>query len=128
MARVWSSSSQIKDFLLKKVSIMSISFKIIAKQVGMGILQITENGIVIAEGICIPEAVTSFCDNNTSTISYPDTGVFILFKGSYASSLEDKYKLYIDSNRKTNREIVFQSKNAAAQFVLGSKGRANHWK
>lgn len=107
---------------------MNISFETIVQQVGMEILQITENGIVIAKGICIPEAVTSFCDNNTSTISYPDTGVFILFKDSYASSLEDKYKLYIDSNRKTNREIVFQSKNAAAQFVLGSKGGANYWK
>lgn len=107
---------------------MSISFETIAQQVGMGILQITENGIVIARGICIPEAVTSFCDNNTSTMSYPDTGVFILFKGSYASSLENKYKPYIDSNRKTNREIIFQSKNAAAQFVLGSKSRANYWK
>mgnify|MGYP001069569773 CR=1 FL=1 len=107
---------------------MSISFETLAQQVGMGILQITENGIVFAKGICIPEAVTSFCDSNTSTISYPDTGVFILFKGSYASSLEDKYKPYIDSNRKTNREIVFQSKNAAAQFVLGSKSRSNYWK
>ena len=45
---------------------MRISFETIAQQVGMEILQITENGIVIAKGICIPEAVTSFCDNNTS--------------------------------------------------------------
>lgn len=107
---------------------MNSNFETIAKQAELQILQITENGIVIAKGICIPEAVTSFCDNNTSTISYPDTGVFILFKGSYASSLEDKYKPYIDSSRKTNREIVFQSKNAAAQFVLGSKSRSNYWK
>ena len=106
---------------------MNTNFETIAKQAKLQILQITENGIVIAKGICIPEAVTSFCDNNASTISYPDTGVFILFKDSYASSLEEKYKPYIDSNRKTNREIVFQSKNAAAQFVLGNKGRANHW-
>lgn len=107
---------------------MNIGFETIAQQVGMEILQITEDGIVIAKGICIPEAVTSFCDNNTSTISYPDTGVFILFKDSCASSLEEKYKPYIDSNRKTNREIIFQSKNAAAQFVLGSKSRSNYWK
>ena len=107
---------------------MRTNFEIIAKQTGIPILQITENGVVIAKGICIPEAVTSFCDNNTSTISYPDTGVFILFKDSYASLLEDKYKPYIDSNRKTNREIVFQSKNAAAQFVLGKTGRTNDWK
>lgn len=107
---------------------MEIGFETIAQQIGIEILQITENGIVIAKGICIPEAVTSFCDNNTSTISYPDTGVFILFKDSYASSSEYKYKPYIDSNRKTNREIVFQSKNAAAQFVLGETGRTNNWK
>ena len=107
---------------------MDINFETIAQQVGIEILQITENGIVIAKGICIPEAVTSFCDNNTSTISYPDTGVFILFKDSYASSLEEKYKPYIDSNKKTNREIIFQSKNAAAQFVLGSKSKSNYWK
>lgn len=107
---------------------MDIGFETIAQQIGIEILQITENGIVIAKGICIPEAVTSFDDNNTSVISYPDTGVFILFKDSYASSLEEKYKPYIDSNRKTNREIVFQSKNAAAQFVLGETGRTNNWK
>lgn len=107
---------------------MNTNFETIAKQAKLQILQITENGIVIAKGICIPEAVTSFCDNNTSTISYPDTGVFILFKDSYASSLEEKYKPYIDSNKKTNREIIFQSKNAAAQFVLGKTGRTNDWK
>lgn len=107
---------------------MNTNFETIAKQAKLQILQITENGIVIAKGICIPEAVTSFCDNNTSTISYPDTGVFILFKDSYASSLEEKYKPYIDSNKKTNREIIFQSKNAAAQFVLGSKSKSNYWK
>lgn len=107
---------------------MNTNFETIAKQAKLQILQITENDIVIAKGICIPEAVTSFCDNNTSTISYPDTGVFILFKDSYASSLEEKYKPYIDSNKKTNREIIFQSKNAAAQFVLGKTGRTNDWK
>lgn len=107
---------------------MNINFKIIAQQMEIPVLQITKNDTVIAKGICIPEAVTSFCDNNTSTISYPDTGVFILFKDSYASSLEEKYKPYIDSNKKTNREIIFQSKNAAAQFVLGKTGRTNDWK
>lgn len=107
---------------------MKINFEIIAKQIGIPILQINGNNLVSAKGIWIPEAVTSFCDNNTSTISYPDTGIFILFANSYASSLEDKYKPHINSDRKTNREIAFQSKNAAAQFVLGNKGRANYWK
>lgn len=105
-----------------------MSFESIAKQIGMQTLQITENDIVIARGIYIPNAVTSFRDDDTSTISYPDTGVFVLFKDSFASSTEDKYRPYIDANRTTNREIVFQSRNAAAQFVLGDQGRTNHWR
>lgn len=40
---------------------MDISFETIAQQVGIEILQITENGIVIAKGICIPEA-EGLCD------------------------------------------------------------------
>lgn len=106
---------------------MDTSFESMADQLGTPVWKITEDGVVAAKGIHIPEAVAFFDDYNTSAISYPDTGVFILFKGSYTSSLEDKYKSYIDSNRKTNREIVFQSKNAAAQFVVGSKGRSNYW-
>lgn len=107
---------------------MNFNFESIAQQTGTQILQITKDDFVIAKGVYIPEAVACFCDNNISVIGYPDTGVFILFKGSYASSLEDKYKPYIDSNKKTNREIIFQSKNAAAQFVLGSEGNTNYWK
>lgn len=107
---------------------MNMSFESIAKQIGMQTLQITENDVVIARGIYIPNAVTSFCDDATSTISYPDTGVFVLFKGGFASATEDKYRPYIDENRKTNREIVFQSRNAAAQFVLGDKGSTDYWK
>lgn len=105
-----------------------MSFESIAEKAGVPPLRITENDIVIARGIYIPNAVTSFRDDDTSTISYPDTGVFVLFKDSYASSTEDKYRPYIDANRTTNREIVFQSRNAAAQFVLGDQGRTNHWR
>lgn len=106
---------------------MSSKFETIAKQAKLDVLQITENDIVIAKGIHVSEALLSFKDRDTSIISSSDTGIFILFKGSHASSLEDKYKPYIDMNRKTTREIVFQSKNAAAQFVLGDKGRSNNW-
>ena len=105
-----------------------ISFEIIAKQAKLQILQISENDTVIAKGIQVPEALISFNDDGKSIISYPDTGVFVLFKGSHASSTEEKYKSYIAPNRKTIREIVFQSPNAAAQFVLGNVGRTNLWK
>lgn len=105
-----------------------ICFEFIAEQISLPVLKITENGAVIAKGIYISDVVTSFNDYKTSAISYPDTGIFVLFKGSYADSLEDKYKPYIDMERKTNREIVFQSRNAAAQFVLGSNGSTNCWK
>lgn len=94
----------------------------------MQILQITENNTVVAKGIHIPEAVMSFDDDDKSIISYQDTGIFILSKGSCAASTEDKYKPYIGADRKTNIKIVFQSLNAAAKFVLGDKGRTNAWK
>lgn len=104
------------------------NFKAIAKQMGIHILEITENEAILAKGIHIPEALLAFKDGDTSIRGYPDTGVCILFKGSNSSSTEEKYKPYIDTDHKTIREIVFQSRNAAAQFVLGSKGRTNHWK
>ncbi len=107
---------------------MKNTFEALAEQAKIKVLQITENNDTIARGIYLPEAVTSFCDNNISTISYPDTGVFVLFQGSHASSTADKYKPYINTNQKTNREIIFQSLNAAAQFVLGDKGHTNDWK
>lgn len=100
----------------------------VAKQAEIQILQISKNDIAIAKGVHIPEAVMSFDDSNKSVISYPDTGIFVLFKGSRVSSTADKYKPYIGTDCKTTREIVFQSKNAAAQFVLGDQGRTNDWK
>lgn len=104
-----------------------ISFENIAQQVGIPVLQITKDRIVLAKGIHIPETIASLCDDNTSTISYPDTGIFILFKGSHVFSAADRYEQYTDENHRTNREIVFQSRNAAAQFVLGETGRTNNW-
>ena len=99
-----------------------------AKKAGLDILTITKNDNVIARGIFISEAVLSFDDNGKSGISYPDTGVFVLFSGSAVSSPKDKYEQYVDKEKgTTKKEIVFQSRNAAAQFVLGEEGRTNHW-
>ena len=106
---------------------MCVSFESILEHENIIPLQIIEDGTVIARGIWVNQALTAFCDGQTSTISYSDTGVFVLFKGSQAFSAEDKYRKYID-NHITTREIVFQSRQAAAQFVLGSKGRTNYWK
>lgn len=98
------------------------------EQMNFRVLYIFKDDNIIATGVDIPEALISFDDNGTSVISYPDTGIFVLFRGSYASSTENKYKPYIGNDRKTTKEIVFQSKNAAAQFVLGKKGRTNYWR
>lgn len=111
---------------MKKI-ITDASFEILARQAGLSILNIMENDNVIASGFFIPKAVAAFHDDNISAISYSDTGVFVLFKGSFTYSSDDKYNAYINTERRTNREILFQSKNAAAQFVLGDKGRTNHW-
>lgn len=91
------------------------------------ILQIIVEGDVVARGASLANAVLTFQDDETSIISYPDTGVFILFKGSVAASTDEKYRDSIGSDGRTNREIVFQSRNAAAEFVLGEGGRTNYW-
>lgn len=104
-----------------------LSFEEMAKQNKIEILQIKENNIE-AKGIYIPEAIISFNDDKKAIIGYPDTGVFMLFKGSYTSSTENRYKMYINEDHRTTRDIIFQSKNAAAQFVLGNNGRSNYWK
>ena len=91
------------------------------------ILEISRDDIAIARGAFLPNAVLTFQDDETSIISYPDTGVFILFKGSVAASTDEKYRDSIGSDGRTNREIVFQSRNAAAEFVLGEGGRTNYW-
>ena len=105
------------------------AFKKMAKNVQMQTLAINTD-VFTAEGIHIPEAVFSFCDAERSEISYSDTGVFILFKGSHVHCpAEKKYEAYIDKTLEiTTREIVFQSRNAAAKFVLGEKGRTEDWK
>ena len=92
------------------------------------IMHIEENGLIIARGIHIENSLLTFKDNDISVISYPDTGTFVLFKGSNVFSRLKKHKNYVDDRGYTKTEIVFQSKNAAAEFVLGKKGRTNHWK
>ncbi|MBS4786038.1 MAG: hypothetical protein KH009_08000 [Clostridiales bacterium] len=83
-------------------------------------LKLRKDDEVVARGVHIPYALLTFEDDDSSVISYPDTGVFVLFQGSSAFSREKKYEPYIDSpQRTTNREIVFQSRDAAAKFVLG---------
>lgn len=48
-------------------------------------------------------------------------------KGSYTASSDNKYQEYIFEG-KTIKSIVFQSRNAAAQFVLGDTGQTKCWK
>lgn len=103
------------------------SFEEMAEKVGVRIFEIKE-GYVEARGIYVPDTLFSYDDNGRSVISYPDTGVFVLFRGSHAECTADKYKDYIDHAQNTTREIVFQSRNAAAQFVLGERGRTSSWR
>lgn len=105
-----------------------INFELIAEQMKIPRLEIIR-GEKKAMGAHIPTGVFSYKDSKTSIMSYVDTGVFVLFRGSYAgSSVEKKYKQYIDKDQKTICEIIFQSRNAAAQFVLGKTGRTDSWK
>lgn len=100
------------------------------------ILKIESEDGRFARGAHIPNAITVFHDNGTECASYRDTGVFVLFKGNDVfRNIENteypKFKKcndYIDSKGKTKKEIVFQSKTAAAEFVLGSSGHTNRWK
>ena len=103
-----------------------MSFEEIATTANMKILKIERDKTIIARGIHMSEALITFEDNETSVISYPDTGVFILFKGSFIATKNEKFEKYIKDSS-TTREILFQSRNAAAKFVLGDEGRTNDW-
>ena len=103
------------------------SFEEMAKRAGMQKLQIEKGGIS-AKGIYIPNALFSFDDDQKSILSYPDMGIFILLPESHAFfPAKEKYLPYIKEG-KTTRTIIFQSRNAAAQFVLGESGRPRDWK
>lgn len=103
------------------------NFEDMVDKADMRVLEIKESHAE-ARGIYTPEALFSYDDDGQSVISYPDTGVFVLLRGSHAECTADKYKDYINHEKKTTREIVFQSRNAAAQFVLGEQGRTDSWK
>lgn len=105
-----------------------MDFEEIARKLSIPVLHIMLDGARIASGVCFPNSVFAFDDDSISSMSYPDTGVFILFVGSRASSPEKKFKPYISEDDTTTKEILFQSRNAAAKFVLGESGRTNSWK
>ena len=84
-------------------------------------LKISDEGTE-ASGIYFPNAVLTFRDGDSSVISYSDTGVFILFRGSDINSKN------IISESRTIKDVVFQSRNMAAKAVLGDKGCTNSWK
>ena len=92
------------------------------------IMCIERNGVVLARGVYVKDSLLAFDDAKVSVISYPDTGTFVLFRSSQTNSKEEKYRDYIDEDNRTKIEIVFQSRNAASDFVLGENGRTNHWK
>ena len=98
------------------------------RKAAVNVLQIERDGEVIAKGIYIQEAITAFHDSGTEAVSYKDTGVFILFAKSRAFSAEGKCAKFVDADGRTVRDIIFQSRNAAAQFVLGAAGSTNCWK
>lgn len=104
-----------------------MTFTGIERQTGIQILQINK-GTIFAEGIYIPRALFSFDDDKKSILSYPDMGIFVLPAGSQANlPAKEKYLSYIKDG-KTTRTIIFQSRNAAAKFVLGETGSTNDWK
>lgn len=98
------------------------------RRAGLSVLEIVRNGSAIACGVFLPDAVMCFNGEKTSAVSYPDTGIFILLKGSHVFAAETKTAQYIDEEQKTTGEIIFQSRNAAAQFVLGKQGSTNDWR
>ena len=80
-----------------------------------------------AHGLYVRNGVFVYEDNGRLIKSYPDTGVFVLFEGSQTICTDKEFEDCIQDGR-TIKTIVFQSRNAAAQFVLGNAGRTNDWK
>lgn len=105
-----------------------MSIEAMVRQTNYPILHIEQKETVLAQGAHFPNTVATADDNAVSMITYPDTGIFVLFVGSYAACTGKKYEQYLDDSRKTTKEIVFQSRNAAAQFVLGVRGKTKEWK
>lgn len=104
-----------------------MGFENMAEILNLTVLHIERGGNTLAKGLFVPEAIATFDDNGVSAVTYPDTGVFILFKGSHSESNAFKYRQYLTDDNETTTELVFQSRNAAAVFVLGTSGRSNDW-
>lgn len=84
-----------------------------------------KNGVE-AHGMYLENGIFFYEDNGRTIKSYLDTGVFILFEGSQTVCTEEKFKDCIKNGR-TTKTIIFQSRNAAAQFVLGKSGNTSSW-
>lgn len=93
----------------------------------MQILCIVQDGEILAKGVYLPEAIISLIDNGKYTKSYSDMGVFILLKGSKVIANVSALSDFI-CNNVTSKDLIFQSRNSAAKFVLGEKGHTNDWK
>lgn len=85
-----------------------------------------KNGIN-AHGLYVENGVFVYEDNGRLIKSYPDTGVFVLFEGSQTVCTDEKFNDCIQNGR-TTKTIVFQSRRAAARFVLGDSGDTCSWK
>lgn len=81
---------------------------------------INANGLYVRNGVFVYE------DDGRLIKSYPDTGVFVLFEGSQTVCTDEKFGDCIQNGR-TTKTIVFQSRRAAARFVLGDSGDTNNW-
>ena len=103
-----------------------ITFESLAESGGVEILVI--NGEVVARGIWVEDAVALLHDGAVNAKSYSDTGVFVLVRGSPARGAGAGAARYLDETGRTTREFILQSRNAAAQFVLGPSGATGSWK
>lgn len=92
-----------------------MNFEEAATQLGK-ILSINKEQIS-AKGIHISEVITTINDAQISAKSYPDTGIFVLFKGSDVSpAVKEKYKQYIDANGKNNQRDCFSKQECSGSI------------
>ncbi len=71
--------------------------------------------------------ICTFKDSGNTTNSYSDMGVFLLFEGSQTMSTDNEYAKFIKDGR-TTANIIFQSRNAAAEFVTNNTRGTDFWK
>ena len=97
-----------------------------------GFIEKEKDGRTIrATGYYIQDALMYFNDDGECTTSYSDTGIVILLPGSDVSddalACHDQHLSKYVSDGKITRMIAFQSRHAAAQFVLGGSGQVRDW-